>query len=203
MPRRSLTPIPRSRVSPVVTVLVTVFLARADFRWLAVANLRRLPPAQKSCYWRDLTRCDLLTRATGLEPATSGVRGQRSVALPTTHVADANGIRDGLVTRGAPATVVGAAALARTRASAHWQSALIHLLFPCFSPARRRCFVESQKSGSSRTFVSGASRDRTGDLLRAKQALSQLSYGPVQSESNGVPGVGRRCRSQARPSPTT
>jgi hypothetical protein len=25
----------------------------------------------------------------------------------------------------------------------------------------------------------GASRDRTGDLLLAKQALSQLSYGPV------------------------
>jgi hypothetical protein len=27
-------------------------------------------------------------------------------------------------------------------------------------------------------FVNGASRDRTGDLLLAKQALSQLSYGP-------------------------
>jgi hypothetical protein len=27
--------------------------------------------------------------------------------------------------------------------------------------------------------ASGASRDRTGDLLLAKQALSQLSYGPV------------------------
>ena len=26
---------------------------------------------------------------------------------------------------------------------------------------------------------SGASRNRTGDLLLAKQALSQLSYGPV------------------------
>jgi hypothetical protein len=26
---------------------------------------------------------------------------------------------------------------------------------------------------------SGASRDRTGDLLLAKQALSQLSYGPA------------------------
>jgi hypothetical protein len=30
-----------------------------------------------------------------------------------------------------------------------------------------------------RTFIYGASRDRTGDLLLAKQALSQLSYGPV------------------------
>jgi hypothetical protein len=34
-------------------------------------------------------------------------------------------------------------------------------------------------------FVSGASRDRTGDLLLAKQALSQLSYGPVLFEFNG------------------
>jgi hypothetical protein len=30
----------------------------------------------------------------------------------------------------------------------------------------------------SRHFSNGASRDRTGDLLLAKQALSQLSYGP-------------------------
>jgi hypothetical protein len=29
-----------------------------------------------------------------------------------------------------------------------------------------------------RQFASGANRDRTGDLLLAKQALSQLSYGP-------------------------
>ena len=28
-------------------------------------------------------------------------------------------------------------------------------------------------------FTGGANRDRTGDLLLAKQALSQLSYGPV------------------------
>ena len=34
------------------------------------------------------------------------------------------------------------------------------------------------------TAVSGASRDRTGDLLLAKQALSQLSYGPWPTESN-------------------
>ncbi len=35
-----------------------------------------------------------------------------------------------------------------------------------------------------RNFVSGASRDRTGDLLLAKQALSQLSYGPLAVESS-------------------
>jgi hypothetical protein len=30
-----------------------------------------------------------------------------------------------------------------------------------------------------RHFANGANRDRTGDLLLAKQALSQLSYGPA------------------------
>jgi hypothetical protein len=34
--------------------------------------------------------------------------------------------------------------------------------------------------------MNGASRDRTGDLLLAKQALSQLSYGPAP------PSVGQR-----------
>ena len=33
--------------------------------------------------------------------------------------------------------------------------------------------------------VGGASRDRTGDLLHAMQALSQLSYGPANWEANG------------------
>ena len=32
---------------------------------------------------------------------------------------------------------------------------------------------------ASRDFVSGASRTRTGDLLGAIQALSQLSYSPA------------------------
>jgi hypothetical protein len=44
----------------------------------------------------------------------------------------------------------------------------------------------SPKGGIYRKFVSGASRDRTGDLLLAKQALSQLSYGPEVTESNGA-----------------
>ena len=34
--------------------------------------------------------------------------------------------------------------------------------------------------------VGGASRDRTDDLLLAKQALSQLSYGPAVSLPNGL-----------------
>ena len=34
----------------------------------------------------------------------------------------------------------------------------------------------------------GARRDRTDDLKLAKLALSQLSYGPLGSESSGRPG---------------
>ena len=32
----------------------------------------------------------------------------------------------------------------------------------------------------------GAKEDRTPDLLRAKQALSQLSYGPLMTAKHGV-----------------
>ena len=38
-----------------------------------------------------------------------------------------------------------------------------------------------------RDFRSGANRDRTGDLLLAKQALSQLSYGPETFECREAP----------------
>ena len=58
----------------------------------------------------------------------------------------------------------------------------------------------------SRTFISelstivldgGAKEDRTPDLLRAKQALSQLSYGPVSDHAahQQLVGLGRfNCR---------
>ncbi len=44
--------------------------------------------------------------------------------------------------------------------------------------------------------VGGAMRDRTADLLRAKQALSQLSYSPflpspLQTKPSGLVGLGR------------
>ena len=52
-------------------------------------------------------------------------------------------------------------------------------LYAAFSPA----FVTRYSTGLS--VASGAYRDRTGDLLVANQALSQLSYSPV---TNGGPG---------------
>jgi hypothetical protein len=36
----------------------------------------------------------------------------------------------------------------------------------------------------------GARRDRTDDLLLAKQALSQLSYGPSRKQGSGRSGIG-------------
>ncbi len=39
--------------------------------------------------------------------------------------------------------------------------------------------VRKEKSGEKEKRKYGAGRDRTDDLLRARQALSQLSYGPI------------------------
>ena len=39
----------------------------------------------------------------------------------------------------------------------------------------------------------GANRDRTDDLLLAKQALSQLSYGPAPRRFSDIGGSGRSC----------
>ena len=70
------------RSSRLVTGLVTVFLLRADFRWLTVAKLKPREgyesPATDTV-WLVVTY--LLTGATGLEPATSGVTGRRSNQL--------------------------------------------------------------------------------------------------------------------------
>jgi hypothetical protein len=40
----------------------------------------------------------------------------------------------------------------------------------------------------------GASRDRTGDLLLAKQALSQLSYGPWSPQYTRCRAISSACR---------
>jgi hypothetical protein len=53
-------------------------------------------------------------------------------------------------------------------------------------------------------FAGGANRDRTGDLLLAKQALSQLSYGPwaftrlvgLDGFEPSTPALSRRCSNQ-------
>jgi hypothetical protein len=63
----------------------------------------------------------------------------------------------------------------------------------CLISAATRRSRESQNRPISRHFFSGASRDRTGDLLLAKQALSQLSYGPAAPQYTcykAIPRVG-------------
>jgi hypothetical protein len=53
-------------------------------------------------------------------------------------------------------------------------------LFRPLAPVARYLSLKTRRLPGIST--NGASRDRTGDLLLAKQALSQLSYGPVISE---------------------
>ena len=50
------------------------------------------------------------------------------------------------------------------------------------------CF---RRIGVAIGWFGGANRDRTGDLKLAKLALSQLSYGPVQKNKDGLPRVAR------------
>ena len=55
----------------------------------------------------------------------------------------------------------------------------------------RRIFIS--KLSNFEAVYGGAKRDRTADLLRARQALSQLSYGPVflQVSHTKLVGLGR------------
>jgi hypothetical protein len=71
-------------------------------------------------------------------------------------------------------------------------------------PARCRCFQHASRAARGRAALlldgtrrraktglpgDGASRSRTGDLLLAKQALYQLSYGPAGHECTSAPGL--------------
>jgi hypothetical protein len=59
--------------------------------------------------------------------------------------------------------------------------ASIKRIFRIFKQQRGLMNRATRKLGSARQVrqgAGGANRDRTGDLLLAKQALSQLSYGP-------------------------
>ena len=55
----------------------------------------------------------------------------------------------------------------------------------------KRSFLNSFSSHRNRVESGGAKRDRTADLLRARQALSQLSYGPVFFCTKQLVGLGR------------
>jgi|SRR5688572_8849635 hypothetical protein len=91
---------------------------------------------------------------------------------------------------------------------------------PCFfrifkeQPKKMHCEESSLPAAFlCREGPGGANRDRTGDLLLAKQALSQLSYGPCLSKSRSsvgscflvvglggleppTPALSRRCSNQ-------
>jgi hypothetical protein len=57
----------------------------------------------------------------------------------------------------------------------------------------------AQNRPSLLLFLSGASRARTGDLLLAKQVLSQLSYGPLVNDSTGFGRCARAARQRSHP----
>ena len=50
---------------------------------------------------------------------------------------------------------------------------------PCGAQDVRICFLTDEICDRQDRRTGGARRDRTDDLLLAKQALSQLSYGPA------------------------
>jgi hypothetical protein len=71
------------------------------------------------------------------------------------------------------------------------EQALCEQAIPAFAFRLRRPTFAAWKSGPSTEAapaakVGGARRDRTDDLLLAKQALSQLSYGPVRNQGSVI-----------------
>jgi hypothetical protein len=63
-----------------------------------------------------------------------------------------------------------------------------------------RCVVRPSVPLTSRAKLGGARRDRTDDLMLAKHALSQLSYGPYWFCEAGLPGEARGYQPGLRPS---
>ena len=62
---------------------------------------------------------------------------------------------------------------------------LVRICFSCSDEHRGKNGIDGIAAG-------GARRDRTDDLLLAKQALSQLSYGPAPVMMKlGYPGIAR------------
>ena len=53
-------------------------------------------------------------------------------------------------------------------------------------PKEQQLAIETP-SGQTKQEFGGARRDRTDDLMLAKHALSQLSYGPVMNDPGDVP----------------
>ena len=72
----------------------------------------------------------------------------------------------------------------------HWAETGRNRRVPIVSRPPRGRDRTQRGPGLAALFRSGANRDRTGDLLLAKQALSQLSYGPAAIECSR--GVARR-----------
>lgn len=60
-----------------------------------------------------------------------------------------------------------------------------HAPLPLLRSLHRRRPLRARPASVARRLISGASRDRTGDLCHAMAALSQLSYGPARAKCSG------------------
>ena len=90
--------------------------------------------------------------------------------------------RDGLPHSGIPASMPadGSAGLIAVYYALH------RLRAPRHPPYALSCLITPNKTLLSKNLVRGDGRDRTGDLLLAKQALSQLSYIPINLGLSGI-----------------
>src|ERR1700757_3384421 len=91
-------------------------------------------------------------------------RRSRAHSDPTISRSSSHGSADAR----SPTPAPGGAAFSKKSGRLWWSRLLEEVWSALVEPPSRRSLVGS----------GGADRDRTGDLLLAKQALSQLSYGP-------------------------
>ena len=104
----------------------------------------------------------------------------------------------------APSIRLSQESLRGNRADEDWRGQLYYLIYDVSEPDRRTIAAPvgiakthsptnavSPRAGKSGVRFGGADRNRTDDLLLAKQALSRLSYGPrraLRKAKHGGPG---------------
>ena len=104
----------------------------------------------------------------------------------------------------APSIRLSQESLRGNRADEDWRGQLYYLIYDVSEPDRRTIAAPvgiakthsltnavSPRAGKSGAQFGGADRNRTDDLLLAKQALSRLSYGPrraLRKAKHGGPG---------------
>ena len=144
--------------------------ARSSNPTTTVVSVSR-PPDEIRSYLALHARCNLLVGPSGLEPPTLRLSVVRSSQLSYGPVVDTSSISLAAL-HAVRLAHFAASPLPRRPASLGSARMLDDWLLYCFS-----CFPQKRML----LWDGGDSRDRTGDLLLARQALSQLSYIPKLS----------------------